>query len=504
MNGRTRLAALALSLAGLLAALGACSSSEPPARTASTALDSPGADTGLVEPFEPVDLYASTSTQGVAPSSAPQPSAPCSTGRPGAWTLEKPTTVAGRISSAEYLTPTDIIVTQDGTATVAYQGAGHLARTADDPPAADDPMDPSGGRDETWLEPGDDHLAVDGSGTQTMVVQEPVRFNSNTFTQFHDLVVADRPAGGSWSTAPVTAQDKEITGRVDVAVNASGAAVLVWSQNTRYRAIYRTAAGAPWSGPQRIPAARAYDFDVDIDDAGRIVLAYDRPYENPPGVYAIRRSRDGRWTPSKQLSGPDTELFGMALNADGVAVVSHGPTDDGTPLGRVHTSRMTADGTWQAPVRQPHSLGLHGVSVDERGRALIGGWDRGSLRGRWSRADGTWRQPFNIAADVDDTRRWGLDPHVTANGRGDALAAWGTKTGAGDLGLWARFAAAGGDWTKPQRVTPTTHQPTRFDAAIGDCGHAAFAWTSGKPHQLHIRRATPSGNTGRPGQVTGR
>ncbi|MDZ5663381.1 hypothetical protein SFC79_16525 [Nocardioides sp. S-58] len=459
----------------------------------------------MAEPLEPVDLYASTSTQGVAPSSAPQPSAPCPTGLPGAWTLEKPTTVAGRISSADYLTPTDIIVTQDGTATVAYQGAGHLARTADDPPAADDPMDPSGGRDETWLEPGDDHLAVDGSRTQTMVIREPVRFNSNTFRQFHDLVVADRPAGGSWSTAPVTAQDKEITGRVDVAVNASGAAVLVWSQNTRYRAIYRTASDAPWSGPQRIPAARAYDFDVDIDDAGRIVLAYDRPYENPPGVYAIRRSRDGRWTPSKQLSGPDTELFGMALNADGVAVVSHGPTDDGTPLGRVHTSRMTADGTWQAPVRQPHSLGLHGVSVDERGRALIGGWDRGSLRGRWSRADGTWRQSFNIAADVDDTRRWGLDPHVTANGRGDALAAWGTKTGADDLRLWARFAAAGRDWTKPQRVTPATHQPTRFDAAIGDCGHAAFAWaTSGKPPQLHIRRATPSDNTGRPGQVTGR
>ncbi len=405
------------------------------------------------------------------------------------------------------MTPADIIVARDGTATVAYQGAGNVARTADDPPAAGDPLDPSGGRDETYLSPGE-NLAVDGTGNQTMAVQESVRYNPNTFTSFVDLVAADRPPGGSWSTAPVTVKDKEFTGGVDVAVNASGAAVLVGAQDGRYLAVYRTAAGAPWRSPERIPVARAYDFDVDIDDAGRIVLAYDRPYAKPPGVYAIRRSRDGRWTSSKQLGGRDSVLFAMALNSDGVAVVSHGPTDDGTPLGRLFTSRMTADGIWQAPVRHPHSLGLHGVSVDERGRALLGGWDGGSLWGRWSRADGNWRRPFAIAADVDETGRWGLDPHVTANGRGDALAAWGTKTGAGDLRVWARFAAAGRDWTKPQRVTPANHQPTRFHAAIGDCRHAAFAWTpAGKPRQLHIRRATPSGNPvtrDRPGQVTRR
>jgi hypothetical protein len=199
MTRRIRLAVLEVSLAALVAALAACSASESTARTAS---DSPSADTGVVvEPFEQVDPRASTSQQGVVASSAPRAPAPCPTGRPRAWTLEKPTTVAGRISSADYLTPTDIIVARDGTATVAYQGAGHLARTADDPPAADDPMDPSGGRDETWLELGD-HLAVDGSGTQTTVVQDQVRFNSNSFRQFYDLVVADRPAGGSWSTPP--------------------------------------------------------------------------------------------------------------------------------------------------------------------------------------------------------------------------------------------------------------------------------------------------------------
>lgn len=502
LTGRIRLAALEMSVAVLVAALAACSASESTARTAPNDAES---DTGVVEPFEPVDLRASASTQGVAPSSDPRAPAPCTTGRPRAWALEEPTAVAGRISPADYLTPTDIVVAHDGIATVAYQGAGHVARTADDPPAAGDPLDPSGGLDETWLEPGDDHLAVDGSGTQTMVVQEPVRFNSNTFRQFYDLIVADRRAGGSWSPAAVTVKDREITGRVDVAVNASGAAVLVWSEKTRYRAVYRTEAGAPWSRPERIPSVHAFDFGVDIDDAGRIVLAYDRLYDDQSGVYAIRRSRDGRWTPREQLGGPGNELFAMALNSDGVAVVSYGPTDDGTPLGRLYTARMTADGTWQAPVRQPHSLGLHGVNVDERGRALIGGWERGSLWGRWSRADGTWRQPFTIAGDVTETGRWGLDPRVTANGRGDALAAWGTRTDAGNLRVLGRFAAAGRNWTKPRRVTPTSHQPTRFDVAIGECGHAAFAWTpAGKPRQLHIRRATPSGNTGKPAPVTAR
>jgi hypothetical protein len=479
---------LTLGVLALLGGLAGCDATESTTPTLQSREDD---DTGVDAPFDPVDLGAPVA-QSSASSDEPGDPASCITDLPRSWAFAEPTTVGDRISVADYLTPTDIVVARDGTATVVYQSAADLALTADDPPAAGDPLDPSGGRDETWLWPGD-HLALDGSGTQTVVVQEPVRFNSNTFRQFDDLVVADRTAGGSWSTAPVTVKDREITGEVDLAVNASGAAVLVWSQNEHHLATYRTGAGAPWGSPERVPTAGAIDVEVDIDDAGRVLFVYDRLYDSPAGVYATRRTRSGTWTPRRQLGGPGTELFEMAMNPHGVAVVSRGPTDDGAFLGRIATSRMAADGTWQAPVQQPHALGFHGVGVDERGRALVGGWDRGSLWGRRSGTDGTWRQPFTITSGVRDTGRWGLEPRVMMNGRGDALAAWGTKSGAGDLSVRARFAPAGRAWTKPMRVTPPKDQPTLFDAAIGECGHAAFAWTpAGKPRLLHIRRATPA------------
>lgn len=495
MARRTHPAALELSVAALLGALTACGAGNS---TAGTALSGAGSDTGAEAPLEQVDGRASPSKNGGAASGDGREATSCLVDAPRTLTFEEPTTVAGGISVAAYLTPTDIVVARDGTGTVTYQSADDLVRTADDPPAAGDPLDPSGGRDETWLWPGD-NLALDGTGTQTMAVQVPVRFNPNTFASSYDLVVADRPAGGVWSTTPVQVKEKQIDGRTDLAVNASGAAVLVWDENERHQAIYRSAAGAPWSSPQRVPAADAFDVDVAIDDAGRILLAYDRLYDDPSGgVYAIRRTRAGKWTPRRQLSGPGTELFRMALNPDGVAVVSFGPVDgDGASLGRLHTSRMTANGTWQASVRHPHSLGLTGLSLDERGRALIAGWDRTRLRGRWSRPDGTWRQPFTIAARVRHTGRWGLAPRVTMNLRGDALATWGSKTRTGEFRVRARFAPSDRDWTKTLRVTPTDQQPKVFDAALGDCGHAAVAWTtSTKPRQLHIRRATPSGKGG--------
>jgi hypothetical protein len=127
--------------------------------------------------------------------------------------------------------------------------------------------------------------------------------------------------------------------------------------------------------------------------------------------------------------------------------------------------------------------------MDAKGRALIAGWKGADLMGRWSRPDGRWRKPFVLTADVSKTLKWGLTERVAVNRRGDAVVGWGAK---GRIAhVWARYKPVGQEWTQPVRLTRADKPPQLFRAAIGECGHVAFAWvTSGDP-ELQVLRASP-------------
>jgi hypothetical protein len=451
------------------------------------------------------DTAASTPTKSVAQyelstgARAGEP-APCPPGPARTWTLEALTTVPGDVNRDDNFALTDLVVSRTGTATAAFGDSGWVARTADDPPAPDDPQDPSKGLDETYLWFGT-HLALDGADTQTLAYLDSVGFDEDAVTDIFDIVLTDRPPQGSWTTTPAQV-DERLVHRVDLAVNASGAAAFLWMEpgtyvgEERLRAMYRAGAGASWTPPERVPVSNVSNWNVTIDDTGRVLLAYDRPFAQREGVYAMRRTAANEWNKPQRLGSAAHELLGVAQSAGGAVILVHGPVDgDGISTGLTYTSRMRPDGTWQAPRRQPARLGLNGLAIDARGRTLLAGWDRHTLRGRWSRPDGRWRKPFTIAADiaasVDEPHQWGLTPRLALNRRGDALATW--AAGGRTPVVWARTKPAGRAWTPAVRVTPRNDPPQVFVAAIGDCGHGAFAWTTpGQPSKLQLRRATPT------------
>ena len=222
------------------------------------------------------------------------------------------------------------------------------------------------------------------------------------------------------------------------------------------------------------------------------MLVYDRIFDEHEGVWAIRRSQEGAWGKTWQLSGPGTELFGMAVGAGGAAVAIHGHVDgEGRPNGPHFASRMSPAGRWGAPVQQPAGLGFgRTLGINANGRALIVGWDGAALMGRWSGSEGQWRRPFVLAADVPKTPKRGLTTQVEMNRRGDAVVAWGAK---GRIShVWARYKPVGQQWTPPVRLTRADKPPQLFRVAIGDCGHVAFAWVAkDDDRELQVLRASP-------------
>jgi hypothetical protein len=424
----------------------------------------------------------------------------CPLGRPRGWTLEDPTTVPGGVTRVAYMRPAQLIVDRVGTATVSYGPAGQVTRTADDPPAKGDPQALTGGVEQGRAYVGD-NLAMDAVGTQTLAYLDSQDF-AEAGGDIADVVLVDRPLGGTWSATPTRVEERVVS-RVDLDVNSDGAAAAIWIENprdyvVRLRAVYRPSAGAPWSKPQRVPVRQSLTFDATIDDAGRVLIAYDRSLANIDGIFATRRTLAGKWSRPQLLSrgaglpdGAGHRLFRVVMNPDGAAVVVHRPVDGNFAFtSHVNTSRMRPDGTWQAPQPQPHRLGLNGLAIDDRGRVLLGGWDHHTFRGRWGHPDGSWGEPFTIAAGLGITGH----PRIAMNGRGDAVATWATKADSRTPVVWARFKPAGRRWTPPMQLTPRNAPPPLvLQSAVGDCGHAAFTWTTPvKPRKLHIRRAIPT------------
>ena len=397
----------------------------------------------------------------------------------------------------------DVAVGRTGRATIAPSidvDWGEI-RTMDDPPAPDDPQSPAGPPDpqrrESW-----GSLGEDAAGVQTLLWLSDERGPSASgipFTEYFDVVVADRSPGGAWSTSPSVLGAGYIH-NAELAVNASGAAVVTWHQfegsGPVVYAAYREAAGAEWTRTELV-AKEAYLEDVGIDDAGRVLLLVSRGHNERSRSYAVRRTPTGGWESPKRLAGGWLSSA-LAVGANGSALVVRSKVSNAVdrPRGSQFTLRMTPSGRWRPPVQQPaltDTVMGRPVGMDAKGRVLLAWWDGTDLMVRWSRSNGAWRRPCVVAAGVTRSRRTYADAEVAVNRRGDALVVW-AATGRVPQ-LWARYKPSGQGWTRPVRVTRKSSPPNLYSYAadLGAGGHAAIAWTSRNGgREVHIVRASPT------------
>jgi hypothetical protein len=397
----------------------------------------------------------------------------------------------------------DVAVSQNGTTTVAWTVAvdSGEVRTADVPAAPGDPQSPAGPLDPQHREVfnvfGDGVLGVDATDAQTLLWLSDERGRGAgpaPFTEFFDIVVADRSPGGRWSSSPTVLGAGYLQGH-QLAVNAAGAAVVAWGQyegrKTRVYASYREAAGAEWT-PTELVANNASSEEVGIDDAGRVLLLFSRGNNARTRLYAVRRTPTDGWGPATRLAGGWLQDdFALGANGSAMVVRTRVSYDGDIPRGSRFTLRMTPSGSWQPPVRQPGlTEGVYGraVDMDAKGRALMAWWDGTDLMVRWSRPDGEWRRPCVLATDVKRPRSLSPDARLSVNRRGDALVVWGAKGRVPQL--WARFKPAGHAWSEPGKATPGSSLPDEYTTDLGDGGHAAIAWTPRISRQIVVRTAS--------------
>lgn len=435
-----------------------------------------------------------TSSEAGAPASTQTGPRPCPSQPGSAWT-----TVDRRSEDLVWANIGDLVVDRDGSATLALDemaGNHFNARTLSLPAAEGDPQKLPGpppnmqpipdGAEVSGHFPDGTHLGVDDSGTLTAMFQQDLRERSGVGTEYYDLVLSDRPAGRAWPPEPHVAGTDSITG-AELAVNASGAAVVAWHGfgfEEPLQVTYRPAAGAAWTPAQPVAPDAAFVGDVGIDDAGRVVMLYITRNRK---TVAVRGTPVTGWSRPKPLAGSSPRL---EVSAGGAALVTVGRGFPGT---RHYTFTMSPSGAWGAAVRQPVTRSLEpGIAIDGAGRAAYLYWQKRRLLIRWSGGSGRWRTPCVLADRVSDPRHYDrASDHVAVNARGDAVVVYRTR--APTPQLWARYKAAGQPWTEPIEATAeATGLHREFRAAIGPSGHAAIAWVAPNFKQLDFVRMAPA------------
>lgn len=291
-----------------------------------------------------------------------------------------------------------------------------------------------------------------------------------------------------WS-APVTL-DETSRGARDVAVNADGDAVVVWSRRpfdpSSIFAVYRPAGGS-W-GP-RTQIGYGTEPQVALDARGNATAIWSvHPQDWGDAVHAARRPhRAGTWTNPVVLSRPAREPGDahrhdgtyplwqqvgagrpmLEVNADGDTVVvwhwradGDGPRDGPHDDFVVQAVRRPSGGRWSDVMavsnpRPPRAVksAVHAVGMDRRGAVTVM-WVRydnresptdGRIMARSMRPRGEWTPTTTLSRDAWDgndwfeDRDWTIDLAVSA--RDHAIAVFGRYAIRPAGGTWSRHRA---------------------------------------------------------------
>lgn len=376
-------------------------------------------------------------------------------------------------------------------------------------------------------------LHVDAAGNVTAFMR------SGAFPSWRDVAWEHAP-GGQWPPTPTPLAPAGVGGAV-LAVNSTGAAVAVWTNDPVLQASYRPAGGA-W-GPTETVANTGGPYSalrIDLDDAGNVGVAWHRntspstslvevalrsvssgwlPVDTmPPGPREIERSPDvafentgevvlvwgsltaipsytrllaatrsltSAWTAPVELSPPTTTAQDIAVgsnHAGTVVVTWHDVT-------AVRSAGRTGGGTW-GPADVLASPGGTG-SLAEIGRAVVDA--AGNATALWSRHDGTnwrvetasrpagggWQLPATTLSPVVNG---GAQPVLAGNGAGAAAATWQQPDGA-NVGIAAAVRPAGGSWpASPVLVSAAGTNAESASVVVDSTGLAAAVWIEGGFH----------------------
>ena len=287
------------------------------------------------------------------------------------------------------------------------------------------------------------------------------------------LRAALRPPGKSFERAETLTDDLETNPNSDLAIDAAGTAVAVWSDDRGLHAMARPrgakrfqraevlsvteadpqvgtssrTAVATWSGRRggntlvRVAVARHGETFGDpgtlklrglggarpaiaVDSRARITAAWARRGR----VHAATCNPDGSCGETRLLSAPgeDARDPRVAVGADGTAVIAW-RNDEGVATALRPPRRHFRKGTTVGELADGERLGELALTVGARGDAAavwtVRGRDRQSVKAALRAAGRRFGRARTISADVEKAA-WNA-PEVAVGPKGDVLAVWG-------------------------------------------------------------------------------
>lgn len=366
--------------------------------------------------------------------------------------------------------------------------------SGDVPQAADDPQLIRASEDD-WpamgSEDGSRDLGIDAGGTQTVAWKEEQVALSEEVGETWNVWVATRPSDGEWSSPTKVNTIGGILSDVHLAVNGSGAAVVVWRRGlNELFAAYRPSADAAWLPAQRLAAGGGYHHQVGIDDAGNATVLYNG---SSGGSVRVRRLEPATgWGAARVISGGRVATTSnLAVSSNGSATATWEEKLAGSDASGHFTRRMTATGDW-LPIVRRRGGGIvfpGGLATDGNGVAIVAWKSRTrEVVAQFSRADGSWRRPVVLSGPQQSPPWFPLK--VAMNAHGDSLVLWKVG-GDGDPRLRGRYRPTGQPWAPVQRLTPIGVNPDIYTSTVAPNGDAGIAWSRVRSVQARQLQACP-------------
>ena len=304
----------------------------------------------------------------------------------------------------------------------------------------------------------------------------------------------------TWQT-PVRLSPSERALGPELGVNPAGDAVVVWDHEQGadcptqpaslscihiVEAAIRSHGATTWQPPVEVARpgiGAAPKVALDANGAAAIIWVHDigerrvlQATIRPPGATAWPNANDLSGTPFRIQSHQ------VGMDASGNAVTVWAQRDDADHFYVVGDLRPAAGGFWLAPVAlsSPGSNATSGPSLTllPNGEALAAWIDGGAVRvAPGQAAAGTWDPTLTPATGGvgGDT-----DVDVAMNAGGDAVLAWSWRRSAtGPAIEQAAFRPGGGNWGPAVDLGTAGTGHSRVQAPINDAGAAAVVWLDG-------------------------
>jgi PKD domain len=310
-------------------------------------------------------------------------------------------------------------------------------------------------------------------------------------------------AAGSAPTwqAPVRLSPSDRALGPELGINPAGDAVVVWDHEQGadcptqpaslscihiVEAASRSHGATTWQPPVEVARpgiGAAPKVAVDANGAATIIWVHDIG-ERRVLQATIRPPGAATWPNANDLSGTPFRIQShqVGMDASGNAVTVWAQRDDADHFYVVGDLRPAAGGFWLAPVAlsSPGSTATSGPSLAllPNGEALAAWIDGGAVRvARGQAAAGTWDPTLTpatggVGGDTD------VDVAMTAGG--DAILAWSWRRSAtGPAIVQAAFRPGGGNWGSAVDLGTAGTGHSHVQVAINDAGAAAVVWLDG-------------------------